>query len=365
MKAKYIYPELFLNKIGDLYWSTGHPSFETLPEDQWKPLFKIAERQCAADQLSENRPQLTLKSEFGNIDYVRTGQMGKETLILVPGFPDTWFTFHKIIPILAKYYDVISYSPPGHGYSSFTSLFNFSIDHYCLVLRMIIHRFQLKKVHLVGHSIGGEQVLRTTLQTKGLNVVESLTLLNAWGPSVFPRRTQWDFSEDVTTWPLVGKELVRLFGGRLGGLKEMYKKAFYRSSQQPDIQKAQREISKPLLGGTTFEWFINNQSAQAIAAMQKEQKRINESVAEYFWDTRRQFGYLPEIPMMVIGTKHDRIFPYAYARSLFSAIQKQNRKTFFRKIKTAGHMPAMETPERLAYLMLTFLERNFSPEFNA
>jgi pimeloyl-ACP methyl ester carboxylesterase len=232
------------------------------------------------------------------------------------------------------------------------------MDTYCLVARMMIHRLRLVDVHLIGHSVGGEQALRTTLQTKGMSPIKTLTLINAWGPSVFPRKTSWDFTEDVTTWPIVGKEVVRFFGGKLGGTQEMFRRVFHRLKERPHLQDLQNEISRPLVNGTAFGLFINRQCADAIVGMQKEQKRINEAVEEYSLDTRKTYGYLPLIPVLVIGTRHDRIFPYTYARGLFRAIQRHNPKTFFRKIKTSGHMPAMETPQRLALQIRNFLRKS-------
>ena len=362
MKPIYTYPELFLQKIGDLYWATGHPAKNKIPEENWKPLGKRAEKRVPVKAILENLPQLTLPSEYGQIDYVRTGKKGAPTILLVPGFPDCWFTFHQIIPLLAEDYDIVTYSPPGHGYSTFTSAFDFSIDSYALVMRMLIHRLQLKDIHLVGHSVGGEQAIRTTLQLKSREVIQSLTLINAWAPSLCPEKTSWDFSEDITTWPIVGKELIRLFGGRLGGMKEMFKKIFFKPEERPHIQNLASELTKTFTNGTAFHLFIKGQTAQAITKMQKEQKRINESVKEYFDETRKKYGYLPKIPTLVIGTKYDRLFPISYAQGLYKNIHQFNEKTYFRKIYPSGHMPQLEAPKRLAEHLKKFIFSVEHPE---
>jgi pimeloyl-ACP methyl ester carboxylesterase len=81
-------------------------------------------------------------------------------------------------------------------------------------------------------------------------------------------------------------------------------------------------------------------------------------VQNYFLETRKQYGYLPKFPILVIGTKYDRIFPYSYARGLFRAILMHNPRTYFRRIKPSGHMPAIEAPKRLAYQMRMFIQKN-------
>ena len=179
-----------------------------------------------------------------------------------------------------------------------------------------------------------------------------------------PRKTNWDFSDDVTTWPIVGMELVRLFGGKLGGMKEMFKKVFFKPEERPHIQNLGQELTKPFLDGTAFRLFINRKTAEAIAKMQSEQKRINENVKEYFNETRKKYGYPPRVPILVIGTKHDRIFPYAYARGLFRTIRQHNEQTYFAKIKPSGHMPQLEAPRYLTNHLRIFLnaiEKGESP----
>ena len=357
MKAKHNYPELFLNKVGDLYWATGHPSQKILPEENWKHSSQLIHKRVAPEEINQNKAQLTLVTEYGNIDYLRSGTEGAPVLLLVPGFPDCWYTFHKILPLLAKDFDVISYSPPGHGYSTYTQKFDFKMDTYCQVLKSVIQRLQLNQVHLIGHSIGGEQSIRTLLQLKSKKWIKSLTLINAWGPSIFPRKTNWDFTEDVTTWPIVGMELVRLFGGKLGGMEGAFNRIFHRPEERPHLQNLKKEYSRPFLNGTSFNLFINRETAHAICEMQREQKRINENVRDYFLETRQKYGYLPQIPILVVGTKHDKIFPYMYARGLFRAIQKHNQQTYFRKIKPSGHMPAIEAPNRLSYQIAYFVKK--------
>ena len=172
MKPKYIYPDLFLQKVGELTVSTGHPAQQKLPEENWKPLGKQALKRIPVKNLSENKPQLFIDSEFGRIDYVRTGTQGKPVLFMIPGFPDCWYTFHQVIPLLANDFDIITYSPPGHGYSTYTDAFDFNIDTYTLVARMMIQRFGLQHFHICGHSIGGEQAIRTALQLKSREIIK-------------------------------------------------------------------------------------------------------------------------------------------------------------------------------------------------
>src|SRR5476649_359473 len=61
------------------------------------------------------------KNSYADVNGVRLHyvQGGKgEPLVLLPGWPETWWTFHKIMPALAQQYTVITVDLRGMGNSS-------------------------------------------------------------------------------------------------------------------------------------------------------------------------------------------------------------------------------------------------------
>lgn len=93
---------------------------------------------------------------YADVDGVRLHYVvgGKgEPLVLLPGWPETWWTFHKIMPALAEHYTVITVdlrgmggsSKPADGYDKKTM----AKDVYGLVKSL-----GYNKVNIAGHDIG-------------------------------------------------------------------------------------------------------------------------------------------------------------------------------------------------------------------
>lgn len=96
------------------------------------------------------------KNGYAEVNGVRlhyvTGGKG-EALVLLPGWPETWWTFHKIMPALAEHYTVIAVdlrgmgtsSRPAGGYDKKTM----AADIYALVKSL-----GYDKAEIAGHDIG-------------------------------------------------------------------------------------------------------------------------------------------------------------------------------------------------------------------
>lgn len=112
------------------------------------------ERHYSDEELIQELP--TFKNHYievngTNLHYVSGGQ--GEPLLLIPGYPETWWTYHKVMPILAQYYQVIAVDIRGMGSSSKPETGydkkNMAKDIYDLVQAL-----DLGKVHIAGHDIG-------------------------------------------------------------------------------------------------------------------------------------------------------------------------------------------------------------------
>ena len=92
------------------------------------------------------------------LHYVTAGTDGSPVL-LVHGFPETWWTFHKLLPLLAAHHRVFAVDLRGFGdsdnehgeYDSVTSAED---------LRLLIEAFDVGPVHLTGQDISGATVFR-------------------------------------------------------------------------------------------------------------------------------------------------------------------------------------------------------------
>jgi pimeloyl-ACP methyl ester carboxylesterase len=93
-----------------------------------------------------------------DLHYVTAGGAGAP-ILLVHGFPESWWAFHKLIPLLAIEHRVIAVDLPGFGDSGhepgeYTS--SFAAES----LRQLIAHLDLGPVHLTGQDIGGPTTFR-------------------------------------------------------------------------------------------------------------------------------------------------------------------------------------------------------------
>lgn len=93
-----------------------------------------------------------------DLHYVSAGAAGSP-ILLVHGFPETWWAFHKVIPLLARTHRVFAVDLRGFGGSS-----HHDQDHSSAAsaedLHQLIGRLAAGPVHLLGQDISGASVFR-------------------------------------------------------------------------------------------------------------------------------------------------------------------------------------------------------------
>ena len=93
-----------------------------------------------------------------DVHYVSAGSDGTPVL-LVHGFPESWWAFHKLIPLLAAEHRVIAVDLPGFGDSGNAAEDSTSAT-AAETLRRLIDELDLGAVHLTGQDISGVTTFR-------------------------------------------------------------------------------------------------------------------------------------------------------------------------------------------------------------
>jgi pimeloyl-ACP methyl ester carboxylesterase len=83
------------------------------------------------------------------LHYVTAGR--GEPLVLLPGWPQTWWEFRKIMPALARRYRVVAVDLPGMGTSRATAGDKKSM---AAAVHELVRALGLSSVHVAGHDIG-------------------------------------------------------------------------------------------------------------------------------------------------------------------------------------------------------------------
>lgn len=108
-----------------------------------------------------------------DLHYVAAGASGPPVL-LVHGFPETWWTFHKVIPLLAKHHRVFAVDLRGFGDSD-NAAGEYGSKPSAEDLHLLINHLDVGPVHLTGQDISGATVFR--LATTHPEDVLSLTAI--------------------------------------------------------------------------------------------------------------------------------------------------------------------------------------------
>lgn len=85
--------------------------------------------------------------------FYQAGKAKKKTLVLVAGFPQSAYAWHKVLPILARQYHILALDLPGQGYSSVPPA-GYDTKTTAKRLHSLVLKLNLGKIFYVGHDIG-------------------------------------------------------------------------------------------------------------------------------------------------------------------------------------------------------------------
>jgi pimeloyl-ACP methyl ester carboxylesterase len=191
------------------------------------------------------------------LHYVRGGS--GTPLVLLHGWPETWFEWHRIMPALAERYTVIAPDLRGAGESSkpeggYTKR-QMADDIHQLVRTL---GFQNEPIHLAGHDIG--MMVAYAYAAQFPEGVRKLVLLDAPLPGIEPFWSYlltdpraWHFgfhAEEELSVPLVQ-------GQEREYLTSFYKKFAYdkEAFTEEEIREATRAYSAPGAMAAGFKWY--------------------------------------------------------------------------------------------------------------
>jgi pimeloyl-ACP methyl ester carboxylesterase len=254
-----------------------------------------------------------IKVNGTKLHYVTAGTEGAPVL-LVHGFPETWWTFRKLIPLLASSHRICAVDLRGFGdsdngqgaYDSKTS----SED-----LHLLIEELNVGPVHLTGQDISGATVFR--LPGFGLEKLADVTHGGTWHIGVLA-------APGIPAMLLAGRE--REFLGQF---------AFPAMSATPgaitdtDIDEFVRTYSRP------DGW---RGAIGLYQSMLQEGDEIATLVA----------GHKLSIPVLATGAGGGELTCATMRQVSSDPVQQVT-------LEGVGHYAALEAPEQVAHALLDFL----------
>ncbi|CEP59987.1 alpha/beta fold hydrolase LALA0_S01e00452g [Lachancea lanzarotensis] len=117
------------------------------------------------------------------IHYVTAGTKGngQPPIILLAGFPESWYAWRKLMPILAESFFVVAIDLPGQGDSDKPGD-GYDTSTVAKIVHGLVEKLQIPRYHLVAHDVGAWVAFPYALLFS--EEIERLALLDAGIPGV-------------------------------------------------------------------------------------------------------------------------------------------------------------------------------------
>ena len=266
------------------------------------------------------------------LHYVSAGSLGSP-ILLVHGWPETWWAFRRVIPRLARTHRVYAVDLRGFGDSSKNAENDYSEQAFVEDLRALVEHLDVGPVHLLAQDISGGPAfsfaathpdavksftgVETTFAGFGLERLADVTNGGSWhlgflGTPGIPQLMLGGHERDLVEWAY------GVMGATPDGVTSADLDEFVRAYTGPDAWNGSAGLYRSL--------FTDEGRTTALAASRPLR-----------------------MPVLAVDGPN---FPFT-ANSLRQVSAGEPRSV---RIDDVGHLVAQEAPEELARVLLDFIE---------
>ncbi|MFK7966681.1 MAG: alpha/beta fold hydrolase [Burkholderiaceae bacterium] len=264
----------------------------------------------------------TIRTSAGTVAAGRAG--AGPALVLAHGWPWSSYSWHRIIPTLAKHYEVFWYDMPGYGQSEMLANQATGLDVQGQVFAQVLEQWALNKPMVLAHDFGGATTLRAHL-LHGVQfsryVLMNVVAMRPWGSAFFEH---------------VGRH-VQAFQGLPAHIHEAVVRAYIGGALATDLLPEDVDaLAQPWLSAEGKDSFYR-QFAQADERFTAE--------------VEPQFGLI-RCPVSIVWGALDPWIPLDRGRALAKLVKPVS----FLELPDAGHLPQLEQPEQVLAAIDSFLD---------
>ncbi len=265
------------------------------------------------------------------VHYVTMGQGAP--LVLLHGWPQTWFAWRKVMPALAQRFRVIAPDLRGLGDSSRPADGFDKLSVARDVAQLLRESIGLDSAHVVGHDWGGPVAFALAAYHPGL--VSRLVMLDA----AVPGDGSGTFSQNGRRWHHAFHQTAQLPEQLIAGREEIYCRWFYDhyghiagAISDADVAEYMRTYGNPETTRTGLAYY----------------RALDIDVAA---NSQWRQGYRLQMPVLAIGGGE----AFGRGGETLSSLQRVASDVRGGVMPNCGHWIAEEQPERLTRELLTFL----------
>ncbi|QLG70970.1 hypothetical protein HG535_0C00110 [Zygotorulaspora mrakii] len=158
--------------------------------------------------------------ENTRIHFVTAGNVKNQALILIAGFPESWYAWRKVIPFLSKSYWVIAPDLPGQGDSDKPAI-GYDTQTLAVTLHGLLEGLGLSRYFMAAHDVGAWVAFPYAIMFK--EEVERIALLDAGIPGVtLPSQLPTNPDHAWRTWHFMFHGIPDLPESLLEGKERIY-----------------------------------------------------------------------------------------------------------------------------------------------
>jgi pimeloyl-ACP methyl ester carboxylesterase len=181
----------------------------------------------------------TAQANGTTLHYVRGGT--GPAVILLHGFPEDWYEYHRVMPLLAKHFTVVAVDLRGIGSSTATPG-GYDAANMAEDVHQLVEHLHLEHVYVVGHDIGGMVAYAFTRRYP--ETCRGVMLLDAPVPGLGP----WDaVKANPIIWHIHFQQTPDLPEQLIAGREGIYFRHFLNSDtfSDADVARYARSYAAP------------------------------------------------------------------------------------------------------------------------
>jgi pimeloyl-ACP methyl ester carboxylesterase len=265
-----------------------------------------------------------------NLHYVMEGQ--GEPIVLLHGWPQTWYAWRHLIPILAQHFTVLAPDLRGLGESDKPET---GYDNHTVAddIYQLIKQLELSPICLVGHDIAAP--IAYACAALYPDAVQRLVVLDGTIPGLTPEKA-FQFSPNQPTWQFIFHAVPNLPEQLVAGREQLYLSWFFtqKADRQDaitpdDLNEYVRQYSKPGAMKAGFEYY--------------------RSFFENATQNREHAKTKLKMPVLALGGEHST------GMLMLKMMQAVAENVQGGVVKECGHYIAEERPDYLIEQLLLFL----------
>lgn len=282
-----------------------------------------------------NKGQYT-KINGHKIFYYDSGeQQGKETLVILHGYPTSSYDYYKALPYFEQKFRVIVHDHLGFGYSDKPQNYSYSLIEQADMALLLWEKLKIDFAHVLGHdygtSVSTEIIARNLLFPQSQFNIQSLTLCNG------------SIHIEISQLRLIQKLLLNKFTAPLA-IKLSNKKLLARNLKNIffDATKIKQNEIDQIWSMMTY-----NNGRQVL-------HQITQYIRQRYEFWHRWIGALKQttLPINIVWAENDPVAVIKMAHLIHEETQNSELKI----LPELGHFPMMEAPERWCTTVINLIE---------